>query len=156
MMCSWNEVEVLATQAALGAGVPPAQAYRFGAAAARHLAEHRDPAVIAALLDTPARIVSLALEVERAVERAAVTAGPHPQAEIDTPLFRSMLEALPCAVEIGAHEITISLADPGKLSRPERLEMPRGLRDRLARLAEQTRVPDSVTSRAGAGASEDS
>ena len=67
---SANEVMVLATKAARGAGAPPAQAAQFGAAAVVHLTAGRDiaalDAALAALPDGP--IIELPLALTRIAE----------------------------------------------------------------------------------------
>ena len=153
---SWAETQSLAEKAALGIGVPFAQAARFGAATARHCAEGRPADVLLTVLDKPDAIIALSLEVERAVEAASLMRAPYEITDVSQTLAASFLQALPCDVALepvsGGLSVSVHLQAPQKRPRPARLEMSQALWDRLQALAERTYVPDSAQSKLGAGA----
>lgn len=157
MMRSWSEVQAMAERSALGAGVPFAQAARFGAAAARHLSENRKPDMIAEALNAPESITALSLEVERAVEAASSRGQPYLIALNPRELAASFLQALPCdavfePVKDGLKAMVL-LSDPQRRPRQARLDVPDMLWQQMEALAAQTYVPESEASRAqGAGA----
>lgn len=157
MMRSWSEMQSMAEQAALGAGVPFSQAARFGAAAARHLGEERPADAIDTLLDAPDRIVAFSLEIERAIEAASLTQAPYEISEQPHMLVASFLQSLPCGVRIepvpGGLSVTVLLQEPQRRSKSARIDVPDALWAKMETLAARTYVPESDSSRErGAGA----
>lgn len=157
---SWTEVQALGIKAASGAGVPPAQALAFGAMLVRHLADGGAEGPLAAALETPQTIISLALRIERVVEAASLGVTPISVIE-DNPGQRAMLIswlfALPCHADVriqgNAIEASLMLAAPSQRGRPDRVPLGPTLETQLQTLAAKTYVPDSDASRnAGAGA----
>ncbi len=156
-MRSWSETQALAERAALGAGVPFAQAARFGAAVARHLSEGRGPEMVAAALSQPSEIVALSLAVEEAVEAASRKQVPHVIVQKPAVLVASFLQSLPCDVELAPHadglSATVRLDAQQKRARAARIDVPDALWSQMEVLAARTYVPESEASRArGAGA----
>ena len=157
MKRSWSETQAMAERAACGAEVPFAQAARFGAAAACHLAAGRDPAEIGLVLAAPDALVRLSLAVERLIERASMKPGAQEMAETPRDLALSYIESMPCAalVERGdtALHVNVDLASPAERIRPARVDVPDDLWAQMEMLAARTYVPDSAASREqGAGA----
>lgn len=154
---SWTETQALAERAARGAGVPFAQAARFAAGVARHLAEGRDAADIAQALEDHEMILDISLDAERVIEAASIKGQPW-SGKSDAPqLLKSVIEALPCAsvVTFDGQQVQAKLmtAEPSKLARPDRLLVPGALLQQMDDLAKLTYVPDSAASReSGAGA----
>ncbi|WP_299153280.1 hypothetical protein [uncultured Tateyamaria sp.] len=157
---SWTELQALGVKAASGAGVPAAQALAFGAMLPRHLADGgaEDPLIRA--LESPTRIVTLALQIEEMVERASITLEPVRMQQADAgrrALMISWLAGLPCQSEVSVSgtevRAALSLAAPSKRGRPKRISVSEQLATQLRHLAERTYVPDSDASRnVGAGA----
>ena len=157
---SWTEVQALATRAAVGAGVPMAQALAFGTTAARHLADDEPEAALAHSLAAPETITALALQVEKMIERASLSPRPVP---VDAPdadaraLLVSWLRALPCrtAIDVSGPRVlaALDLTAANAHARPDRVTLSAGLHATFTTLAARTYVPDSDASRAmGAGA----
>lgn len=159
MSRSWNDVQSKATRAAMGAGVPPAQALAFGAMAARHLADGGDEGALGACLNTPAQIVVLAGQIEELVEAASISQGPVQlaPADKDRDLLMSWARSLPCQCDAQSDDtglaFTLALTQPSRLARPDRVRVGDALWAAMDALAIQTYVPDSAASQAfGAGA----
>jgi hypothetical protein len=158
MSWSISEISALAAKAARGAGAPPAQAARFGQAAALHLSSGRDPAVLERALETlPAGdILAIPLHLD-----AALCASPRkyrlPDGLSDK-LLTGYLEALPYPAEKrrgadGVRWLQISTAVMKERGRYGRIEGCEVLLAEMTRLAERTFVPETEASRrSGAGA----
>ncbi len=148
---SVNELQGLATKAARGAGVPPEQAARYGAAAACHLAARRDPADLRMALDSPQIATGLGTFA------TCLPAGPFTHTT-DTPrLALSFLDALPGTVSVKATSGTLNGTHdpltPGATALPPRLSAPGALMAFWSDLAARTYVPETEHSRLkGAGA----
>lgn len=154
---SWSETQAIGERAALAVGVPFAQAARFGAAVARHLAENRPAQDVSDLLEAPDRILALSLQVERAIEAASLMTAPHEISETPHMLVASFLQSLPCGVRIepapGVLLVTVLLQEPPMRQRSARIDVPDALWEEMSRLAADTYVPESEASRLrGAGA----
>jgi hypothetical protein len=153
MTRSMNEVMVLATKAARGAGAPPAQAAQFGAAAAAHLAAGRDVRslhkALIALPDGP--IIALPLEILRIAE-TILARGPLQSADID--LVQSYVSTLPYQAHLSReHLLELDLTKPATRIPVQRIELPDELYVEWSRLAARMLVPESDASRlSGAGA----
>lgn len=156
MTRSANEVMVLATKAARGAGAPPAQAARFGSASVWHLVAGLDIAVLdAALNDLPqGPIIELPIAIAKMAEQA--TAGRYcgPLSVAGAPLAQSYLATLPFAADIDGQGIaTLDLNLPSAPGTPTRIDLSQQAYDRWSALAERLLVPESDASRlSGAGA----
>lgn len=156
---SWTELHALAVKAALGAGVPPSQALGFGAMLPRHLADGGSETPLAAALQAPDAIVSLAHQIEIMIEAASLSprlvSAKNPDAGQRT-LLISWLTSLPCQAKVLATsegvQACLSLHAPSCRERPARIVISHDLFAQLEALAARTYVPDSETSRAsGAG-----
>lgn len=152
---SANEVMVLATKAARGAGAPPAQAAQFGAAVVMHLTAGRDVAVLnaalAALPEGP--IIELPLILARIAEgqNEGIASGKLDPAP-DT-LAKSYVSALPCAAALTFDGVVhIDLNHPAPRVAVQRIELPNTVYAAWSALAAKLLVPESSTSRlSGAG-----
>ncbi|MEM6760916.1 MAG: hypothetical protein AAF601_15690 [Pseudomonadota bacterium] len=156
---SWNEVQSKAARAALGAGVPHAQALAFGTMVARLLADGGSEALVTACLEAPARIVEIASSVEEVVEAASVAGDVVrvPVASGERPLLAAWLGSLPCQAEIAETDdallVKLDLRLPNAVARPVRVAVGAALWQVMDDLAARTYVPDSDASRSfGAGA----
>ncbi|MEL7163962.1 MAG: hypothetical protein AAGL96_00710 [Pseudomonadota bacterium] len=156
---SWNEVQSKAARAAIGAGVPHAQALAFGTMVARLLADGGAATDVAGCLDDPARIVALAGAVEEAVEAASVTDDVVrvPVGTKERDVLAAWLRSLPCQAELAevpdALLVKLELRAPNALARPVRVSVGCALWQVMEDLAARTYVPDSDASRQmGAGA----
>ena len=157
---SWAEVQDLAIKAALGIGVPPAQALAFGAMLVRHLDDALSEAPLLAALRRPDLITTLANRVEEIIEAASVSSGRMTVTDWDSnsrALLVSWLHGLPCKTRTQTlHEdvcVTLNLRAATERGRSERLFVSQKLWDQLTDLGARTYVPDSLTSRLhGAGA----
>ncbi|MEL7091218.1 MAG: hypothetical protein AAFN94_05745 [Pseudomonadota bacterium] len=156
---SWNEVQSKAARAAVGAGVPHAQALAFGTMVARLLSDGGDEDLVLRCLETPARVVSLAGAVEEAVEAASVAPDVVrvPVDAFQRSLLSAWLRSLPCQAEIAevadALMVKLELRLPNALERPLRVPVRETLWQAMEDLAARTYVPDSEASRSmGAGA----
>lgn len=157
MMRSWSEVQALAERAALGAGVPFAQAARFGAGVARHLADSRPHELVSQAFADADHIVALSLEVDRAIEAASTSANRYDIRAAPELLVASLMQALPCDVRLHPSEqglaVTVMLDAAPSGQKPLRIDAPERLWSEMEALAALTYVPESAASRArGAGA----
>ncbi len=157
MMRSWTETQALAERAARGAEVPFAQSARFGAAAARHLAENRDSAQLSKALNEPDVLLQLSLAVERAIESASTGTEVQHMPSGSVSLLQSYIESMPCSAEAQPDAtglvVRIDLSEPTTRKRPARVDVPDDLWAEMEALAKLTYVPDSAASRdKGAGA----
>lgn len=141
-MTDWSQAETraLAARAAVGAGLPPAQAALYAQAACHHLAE--GGAADALSLDDPA-LPALITRI------AVLPAGPFALPE--HPLAQALVHSLPGNVSNGAYDPE----RPKQRSVPKRLTIPSALQTSWKTHAAKTYVPDSATSHAGAGGSDD-
>lgn len=139
-----SEITALATKAARGAGVPPEQAARYGAAAAHHLAAGRSAAVLLSAL-----ISGEALAFPRKVD--ACRTGPHPL--LVTALMQSYLDAAPFPVRKTSMGVYLDPTAPRRTDIAARLYPAPVLIEHWQELAARTFVPETETSRIkGAGA----
>ena len=157
-----TEFYELASQAAQGAGVAPAESYRFASAALRHLADDRDAIHLADALDDPRIIRENSRLVGDAVEAASLA---QPQFRVqrsdlpDPALFLSFLRAIPCAVTLvdrndgEAWVIAANLSHPNPLERPADVDVPDALHEQMRRLADAAQTgAQGDQDRRGAGA----
>ena len=159
MTHSWTEVQALATKAASGAAVPPAQALAFGAMLTRHLADGGAEGPIVAALQAPETIVTLALRIERVIEAASLGVVPVSVIEEEPgqrALLISWLSGLPCQTDLKMKGdvivASVTLSAPSQRTRPDRIRLSPVLETQMQDLAARTFVPDSDSSRAsGAG-----
>ena len=157
---SANEVMVLATKAARGAGAPPAQADRFGAAALLHLVSGRDlaelDAALAALPGGP--ILSYPLDIMCIAEQATDGMAKGPLAGAQTGLAQSYVQSLPMHASLTEDgTLSIDLAKPAIRRNMTRVDLPDAVYARWSALAARLLVPESEASRltgAGAGTSD--
>lgn len=154
MTHSLNEVMTLASKAARGAGVPPAQAMQFGQAVVCHLNADRDPqTLIRALQDGVAGPCLNLPFLIRDVMAQATTKGP--LIAVDCPdLAHSYADALPFVTTLDdALMLEIDLTQRKPRSPMKRCEMPTQLAAVFKELAAKTFVPETESSRlSGAGA----
>ncbi|WP_323771522.1 hypothetical protein [Antarctobacter sp.] len=167
MSFSANEIAGLAQKAARGAGFPPRQAELFGAATVHHLSEGGSPEVLErALTDaTDSPVLRLPLLIED-VQRALTLTGPEVTLTLqpgDEALVLAYAALLNCHIERakvdqsedGLPRLTVCahIDTPSRPRLPARIDAPAELIDHFGRLASETYVPSSGTSRdAGAGA----
>jgi hypothetical protein len=161
---SWSvtEIAALAAKAARGAGAPPAQAARFGQAAARHLAVCRDSRSLTQALEAlpSGPIMLLPVVLDAAVAQAWDGSGQVVSlpAGMADDLVESYLAVLP-------FEASLQRSDSGRVSVRLEVACPLGggicgrikaedaFIEDLARLAARTFVPETDASRSrGAGA----
>lgn len=143
---SANEIAVLATKAAGGAGAPPAQAAQFGAAAVAHLAGGGAIALLdQALGDLPAggAIIDIPLTLQTAAEAGgALRIAGHP-------LLAAYIDSLPCAAHLAGDVLHLDLATPAARRAVARVDLPDAAYDRWSALAARLLVPESEASRSG-------
>jgi len=156
MSRSANEVMVLATKAARGAGAPPAQASQFGAVAARHLIEGRETAELQAALDALPRgpILSLPLIFTSIAEQATRGSAMRPVPKGPAALVLSYIETLPWQTGT-THDgmLHIDLYKPAARCSVMRIDLPDEVYEAWRVLAARLLVPESDASRtSGAGA----
>lgn len=136
---SFHDVQALAECAALGLGLPFAQAARFGAAAALHLGEGRPADALTSLLEKPAQISALSLQVERAVEAASTSASAFRLSEGPHIVAASFAHSLPCDVRVervaDGLDVRVLLNAPQKRARPNRVAVPVALWSRMEEIA---------------------
>lgn len=155
-MRSMNEVMVLATKAARGAGAPPAQAAQFGAAAVAHLTNGRELQdlhnALAALPDGP--IISLPLEITRIAETAHRGSAKGRVAVDGATLLQSYVSTLPFQAQLmQGNEIHLDLTKPAARIAVQRIDLPEDTYAQWSALAARLLVPESDASRlSGAGA----
>jgi hypothetical protein len=156
MTRSMNEVMVLATKAARGAGAPPAQAVQFGAAAVAHLADGKElqdlHSALAALPDGP--IISLPLEITRIAETAHRGSAQGRITVDGTTLLQSYVSTLPYQAQVlQGNEINMDLNKPAARIAVQRIDLSEDAYAQLSALAARLLVPESEASRlSGAGA----
>jgi hypothetical protein len=156
MTRSMNEVMVLASKAARGAGAPPAQAAQFGAAAVVHLAndgERQDlHNALAALPEGP--IISLPLEITRIAETARGGKAIGRIVADGTALLQSYVSTLPYQAQLlQGDEIHLDLTKPAARLPVQRIDLPEDTYAEWNALAARLLVPESEASRlSGAGA----
>ena len=159
---SWSvtEIAALAGKAARGAGAPPAQAARFGAVVAAHLANEKSAEdLMRALNALPSgEIVALPLALDAALASLA-TGGPAVLELVsNTSLLESYVGQLPFAAHVsetpdGRVCLHADLTKPRAATAPGRVSGCDDLVARMETLAERTFVPETEASRAaGAGA----
>lgn len=141
-MSDWSEAETraLATRAAIGAGLHPAQAALFAQAACHHLAAQGGPEALS--LDDPA-LPALITRI------AALPAGPFTLPA--HPLAAALVQSLPGSASHGSYDPE----RPKQPTTPHRLNLPAPLQAEWEAYAAKTYVPDSATSHSGAGGSDD-
>ena len=157
-----TEFYELASRAAQGAGVAPAESYRFASAALRHLADDRAPIHLADALDDPQIIRKNSKLVDEAIEAASLARSQFRLRRSDLPdpaLFLSFLRAIPCAVTLTdrndgeAWVITANLSHPNPLERPSDIDVPEALLDQMRKLADAAQTgAQGDQDRRGAGA----
>lgn len=153
---SANEVMVLATKAARGAGAPPAQAAQFGAAAVVHLTAGRDiaelDAALAALPDGP--IIGFPLALTRIAESQAEGIATGVLDPADGTLGQSYVAALSCAAALTKDgTVHLDLNRPAPRASVQRIELSEETCTAWTALAAALLVPESDASRlSGAGA----
>lgn len=157
MTLSWTEVQAMAERAALGAKVPFAQAARFGAAAARHIAEGRTAKALVDVLNDPEQIIALSTEVERAVESASSLGRSHLILQEPRELAASFFQSLPCDAKLEllpeGLKATVLLNDPQRRRRVTHLDVPDDLWMQMEALATGTHLPHGEMSpKRGVGA----
>ncbi len=156
MTRSVNEVMVLATKAARGAGAPPAQAAQFGAAAVVHLTAGRDvaalDAALAALPEGP--IVNLPLALTRIAESQVEGIATGVLDPEDSPLAQSYVAALPCVAALTeSGTVHLDLNRPAPRAAVHRVDLAEETQAAWTALAAALLVPESEASRlSGAGA----
>ena len=156
MTRSANEVMVLATKAARGAGAPAAQAAQFGAAAVAHLTTGRDVALLdgalAALPDGPILTLPLALARIAEVQVEGIATGVINEDEDS--LAQSYVAALPCAAAMTEGGVVhLDLNRPAPRSAVARIDLSEQTYAAWTALAAALLVPESDASRlSGAGA----
>lgn len=156
MTRSMNEVMVLATKAARGAGAPPAQAAQFGAAAVAHLTNDRELQdlhnALAALPEGP--IVWFSLEITRIAEAAQEGRAKGHIVANGTALLQSYVSTLPYQADLTQNdEIHLDLTKPAARLPVQRIDLPEATYAHWSALAARLLVPESETSRlSGAGA----
>jgi hypothetical protein len=161
---SWSvtEIAALAAKAARGAGAPPAQAARFGQAAACHLAAGREAGTLSRALDAlpkgPIMVLPLVLdEAASAAWSGGVQVFTLPGG-LPTDLLESYVSAMPYNTTLKRSgdermRLTLDVARPRGAKVSGRIDGCDALIEALSRLAERTFVPESEVSRtAGAGA----
>lgn len=156
MTRSANEVMVLASKAARGAGAPPAQAAQFGAAAVTHLTAGRDIAVLdAALAALPlGPIIALPLALTRIAEGQVEGIAEGVIDPIYHVLAQSYVAALPCVAALTAEGVVhLDLNRPALRATVERIDLPIQTYTDWSALAAALLVAESEASRqSGAGA----
>ena len=143
-MTDWSEAETraLATRAALGAGLPPAQAALYGASAGHFLARGgADADLVQALSDPSTNAVITQI--------ATLPAGP--VALPNHVLSAAICTSLPGRVEGGVY----APDQPKPHAAPRRVTVAAALQTCWQDFAQRTYVPDSATSHAGAGGADD-
>lgn len=151
-----NEVMVLATKAARGAGAPPAQAAQFGAAAAVHLATGQSEqdlhSALAALPDGP--IITLPLQIIRVAETAKAGRAQGELGSGRAALVQSYVSTLPYLAQLTpANEIHLDLTKPAARNPVQRIDLAEATYAKWSALAAALLVPESAASRlSGAGA----
>lgn len=150
-----NEVMVLATKAARGAGAPPSQAAQFGAAAAAHLAAERDVEPLQQALEELPQgpILDIPLRIMAVAEAATEGRGQGSYGAVSAQLMQSYLATLPYRAVLKGGEIEIDLNATSDRVRPQRIALPEGVYAQWSDLAARLLVPESEASRLnGAGA----
>lgn len=153
---SMNEVMVLATKAARGAGAPPAQAAQFGAAAIAHLTNGRELQdlhnALAALPEGP--IISLPLDITRVAETAQGGRAKGHAAVDGTTLLQSYISMLPFQAQVlQGNEIHLDLTKPAARLLVKRIDLSEDTYAQWSAFAARLLVPESDASRlSGAGA----
>lgn len=156
---NWSkaEIEALAGKAARGAGAPPAQAARFGVAAAHHLVSGRDAESLERALADATNGPILAYPL--ALDAVLADGGCGALDDVgETPLLLSYIEVLPFAARLtsdgsGSLWLEVDLACPRKTLPIARITGCDALVAQMQALAARTLVPESEQSRAaGAGA----
>lgn len=156
MIRSANEVMVLATKAARGAGAPAAQAAQFGAAAVVHIIAGREievlDAALASLPDGP--IIELPLSLMRIVEGQVEGIAQGPLDQSQNALVQSYVAAMPCAAALTAEGVVhIDLNRPAPRAAVQRINLSEQTYAAWTALAAALLVPESDASRlSGAGA----
>lgn len=156
MIRSANEVMVLASKAARGAGAPPAQASQFGAAVVTYLSmggsvEALD-AALAAVPEGP--IMALPLAIARIAESHVDGIASGPFESGDRAMALSYAAALPCQARLSQSGILhLDLNRPALRPEVTRIDLPDETYAGWSSLAASLLVPDSEASRqSGAGA----
>ncbi|MCX7567549.1 hypothetical protein OS189_14480 [Sulfitobacter sp. F26169L] len=156
MNCSANEVMMLAAKAARGAGAPPAQAARFGVAAAAHLMAGRDDGVLGrALAALPkGAIIELPLAINCIEERAEQGRACGALHGFERSLVQSYVSTLPYTAALNDDDILrIDLTKPAQRTPVQRIDLCDEIYLGWAALAARILVPESAASRqSGAGA----
>ena len=139
MMQAPIDTQSLFERAAVAMGVPFSPAARFAAGAVRHLIARRDTDVLEHALRRPEDILAIVREADLAIETASTTGKPWEGSSQAPELFKSMLEALPCASTVaisGDHVIArIELDAASGHSRPRHIRVPDGLVSKLQKLS---------------------
>ena len=161
---SWSvsEIVALAARAARGAGAPPGQAAQFGRAAARHLAQARDPEMLVDALKALPRgaILDVPLALDEAVEQAAPQGCARIDAQAPVALVQSYVDTLAFEAQLNFDSglmLDVNTRAPRAAEGPARVVGQDGLIEFMERLAARTYVPESDVSRqkgAGAGISD--
>lgn len=154
---SWSRAEIaaLAGKAARGVGAPPAQAALFGAAAALHLAQGRDPDLLTeALSAVPGgAIIALPLVLQQVLLASRTDAEVEIAWDGDVDLLRSYLDTLhfACQLETDRPEKVTARFVPKTAAEqtPCRICGCEALLAQMTGLAARTLVPDSAASRSG-------
>lgn len=158
MIRSANEVMVLATKAARGAGVPPAQAAQFGKAVVIHLStggtvEALDAALNAAP-DGPIMALPLAIARVAEAQRGGIAKGTLLRDPLG--LAQSYVAGLPCEADLRRDgTLHLDLNRPALRPVVSRIDLPDETYEAWSALAAKLLVPDSDASRnSGAGSGE--
>ncbi len=156
MTRSANEVMVLATKAARGAGAPPAQAAQFGAAVVAHLTAGRDTDALDRALEALPNgpIVDLPLALTRIAEKQVEGIAEGTLDHAEHALAKSYVVAMPCVADISDDGLLhIDLNRPAPRAEVQRIDLPETTYTAWTALAAKLLVQESEASRlSGAGA----